>query len=223
MKSKKFEKTKKLRLNLPAIIDALEGVKHNFSEINRQLTLKREDFNDDVMNNMIAAYQYLDDMIAKNTDMFSENGMSYIQELNHIVLCGTDLETRNEYADHIKNTNKRVKELFQPIKKWYKKHCKEHPLKIAAEVYVGVLSIPQLFIEGNHRTGALISSWILIKNGYPPLALNLKNAVHYFEPSAQIKFSKKRDVKGKLKLPKYKKHFRKFLKKFLSNEYLTEA
>jgi len=46
----------------------------------------------------------------------------------------------------------------QPIRRSYHKHETANPFKVAAQVYVGVLSQPQLFQEGNHRTGSLIDS-----------------------------------------------------------------
>lgn len=41
-----------------------------------------------------------------------------------------------------------------PIRRWYRKHETENPYKVASQVYAGVLSQPQLFQEGNHRTGS---------------------------------------------------------------------
>jgi hypothetical protein len=41
----------------------------------------------------------------------------------------------------------------------------------AAEVYIYILSEPQLFIAGNHRTGALVLSYILAREGRPPFVL----------------------------------------------------
>jgi Fic family protein len=50
-----------------------------------------------------------------------------------------------------------------------------------------MLSEPQVFIEGNDRTGALVMSYILAKAGQPPFVLSFANAKPYFESSAQIK------------------------------------
>jgi hypothetical protein len=83
--------------------------------------------------------------------------------------------------------------------------------KVASQVYVGVLSQPQLYQEGNHRTGSLIASGILLQNGCPPFVLTQRDAVSYFNPSSEIKFSDKRTIRGKLRLPKYRREFREFL------------
>ena len=99
----------------------------------------------------------------------------------------------------------------KPIRRWYRKHETENPYKVAAQVYVGVLSQPQLYHEGNHRTGSLIASGILLQSGCPPFVLTRQNAVAYFNPSSEIKFTDKRSIRGKLRLPKYRRQFRDFL------------
>ena len=57
----------------------------------------------------------------------------------------------------------------KPIRRWYRKHETKNPYKVASQVYVGVLSQPQLYQEGNHRTGSLITSGILLQSGVRPL------------------------------------------------------
>jgi hypothetical protein len=47
----------------------------------------------------------------------------------------------------------------------------DHPYKLAAEAYLSIVGQPQLFTEGNHRTGSLIASWINLHAGYPPFVL----------------------------------------------------
>jgi hypothetical protein len=46
---------------------------------------------------------------------------------------------------------------------------------------------PQLFIEGNHRTGALLMSYVLVRDGQLPFVLTVENAAAYFAPSAAIR------------------------------------
>jgi PBP superfamily domain len=57
----------------------------------------------------------------------------------------------------------------------------------AAGAYVRMLSRPQLFIEGNHRTGALLMSYILVRDGLPPFVLSTDSAAAYFDPSTVVK------------------------------------
>jgi hypothetical protein len=88
---------------------------------------------------------------------------------------------------------------------------------------VGVLSQPQLYQEGNHRTGSLIASAVLLENGCPPFVLTRQNAVAYFNPSSEIKFTDKRTVRGKVRLPKYQRDFRSFLQQNVNEGYVRRS
>src|SRR3984957_2104103 len=130
--------------------------------------------------------------------------------LNHLVLLGQDYDPR-AFGRHISATRERFfanfEQYVKPIRRWYRKHETENPYKVAAQVYVGVLSQPQLYQEGNHRTGSLIASGILLQNGCPPFVLTRENALAYFNPSSEVKFTDKSSIRGKLRLPKYQPDF----------------
>lgn len=53
----------------------------------------------------------------------------------------------------------------------------------------------------------------------PPFVLTRRNAVAYFNPSSEIKFTDKRTVRGKLRLPKYQRGFRTFLVQNVDPKY----
>ena len=94
---------------------------------------------------------------------------------------------------------------------WYGAHRNESVWKRAAGVYVRILSEPQLFIEGNHRSGSLIVSYLLMREGLPPFVLTLENAEGYFNPSSVIRNSAKHGVRALYELPKIKKKYAAFL------------
>lgn len=208
-------------VDLNEIRKSLDQVQVNYPEINAKLATRREEFTDTVKENMLSAYSYLNQIIAEKIDLFSDQGLSYLLELNHIVLCGTDLKKRIEFHKYIVETRSRFYKNIKPIRQWYDNHKDSSTLKRAAEIYVGVISSPQLYYEGNHRTGSIITSWILLRGAEAPFVLNVKNARAYFEPSSLIKFTDKRKIDGKLKLPKYKKSFKKFLEEYSDPRYMT--
>ena len=94
-----------------------------------------------------------------------------------------------------------IKDLYN----WYWAYRSESIWKRAAGVYVRILSKPQLFIEGNNRTGSLLVSYLLMRAGLPPFVLTLDNAEGYFNPSSVIRNSAKHGVKALYELPKIKK------------------
>jgi len=201
-----------------------EDVKSRFPEINRDIEVPRDEFNDFVASNMVLAYKRLNELLIADINIFSNKHVMEMLELNHIVLCGHDEKLRYEYMHHLEATRVRFFEGLPPVKRWFNKHDdKDGVAKVAAEIYVGVLSQPQLFIEGNHRTGSLIASWILLRGGLPPFVLTAENARAYFNPSSQIKFSDKRVISDKFKLPKYQKSFKTFLESNIKKKFLTEA
>jgi hypothetical protein len=217
---------KGLRLRLGCIAEELLDLQRHFPAINAIVKYRRDDFTDAVRGNMLAAYEFLDEVVADNLDFFSHEGLEALLQLNHVVLLGRDYDART-FDRHISVTRQQFFDNFhryvKPIRRWYRKHETENPYKVAAEVYVGVLSHPQLFQEGNHRTGALIASGILLQNGCPPFVLTRHNAVAYFDPSSEIKFTDKRTIHGKLRLPRYKNEFRTFLERNVDVAYVHES
>jgi len=63
-----------------------------------------------------------------------------------------------------------------------------------------MLSRPQLFIEGNHRTGALLMSYLLLRDGQPPFVLAPTDALVYFARSAAIRDVDKRSPAMRFRL-----------------------
>ena len=152
---------------------------------------------------------------ARGVDLFDLQQLNLMLEINAIVLCGRDPARRLEYAQHLAATEEHffnnveggIKDLYN----WYCKHHSESVWKRAAGVYVRILSKPQLFIEGNNRSGSLIVSYLLMRDGLPPFVLSLENAEGYFNPSSVIRNSAKHGVKALYELPKIKKKYAAFL------------
>jgi hypothetical protein len=74
--------------------------------------------------------------------------------------------------------------------------------KRAAGVYVRTLSEPELFIEGNHRSGALVMSYILAREGYPPFVLTAENAI-WWTPKLGQKLGRLKRESRRLSFPGY--------------------
>jgi hypothetical protein len=219
--------TKILRFNLAKVDKSLLEVQQNWKKINDQLDReklgRRDTFDSTVRNRMMDAYGYLDSLLGKPVEPFSQKGVSEILELNNIIHYGFDTELRLEYNRAIEANSEKFTENIVPIQKWYRKHMKgnPHPLKVAAEVYVAVLGFPQLFIEGNHRTGNIVANWISMYYGHPPFVLSPETAIAYFKPSKEIKrFADKSTWRGRATLPKYRRCFKKFWEQNIDRKYV---
>ena len=205
----------KRRLDLPAIERALRKVQGRFAELSRHFTEQRDPLTDEVLRNVVEGYALIDDYVARGVDLFDLQQLNLMLEINATVLCGRDPARRLEYAQHLAATEEHffnnveggIKDLFN----WYCAYRSESVWKRAAGVYVRILSKPQLFIEGNNRTGSLIVSYLLMRAGLPPFVLTLDNAEGYFNPSSVIRNSAKHGVKALYELPKIKKKYAAFL------------
>jgi hypothetical protein len=202
-------------LDLSAIRCSLTGVQTHFARLNERFVEPRDPFSDVILENVLAGYALIDDYVVRGVDLFDLQQVDLMLEINATVLCGSDPAKRLEFAEHLAATEKHffdnaeggIKDLFE----WYGAHRKESVWKRAAGVYVRILSKPQLFIEGNHRSGSLIVSYLLLREGFSPFVLTLDNAEGFFNPSSVIRNSAKHGMKALFELPKIKKKYAAFL------------
>jgi len=215
------------RLDLKTIAQSLRDVQREFPKINEILHSRRDSMTDEVLENMLAGYAFVDKAVADGADLFTLRHIPDLLELNHIVLCGLNQQVRQEYQTHIEATAQRFYEQeefnIDDILRWYYKHENESPWKRAAGVYVRILSQPQIYIEGNHRTGALIMSYILVRDGKAPFVLTVDNAKAYFDPSTLFKATTKTATTLLTKLPRMKKLFAEFLRAQAHERYIRKV
>jgi hypothetical protein len=218
----------RVRLDLSAIESTLHEVQDSWHSIDTDLQRHRigrkDAFTSVLRDNMLSAYAYLDELLAEQVEPFSDDSIATMLELNNRVHYGTNRALKAEYASAIAANSEKFYGNIGTIVAWYRKHAGrgDHPFKLAAETYVSILGRPQLFIEGNHRSGSLIASWINLHTGYAPFVLSVDNAVAYFEPSAEIKlFADRSTWRGQARLPKYRKSFRHFWERHVEDKYVV--
>ena len=211
-------------LDLETIATSLHRVQMEFDAINQQLSWQRDPMSDEVVENLLAGYAYVDALVDAGIDVFVMGHHKHLLELNTLVLCGRNPERRVEFAAHIKATERSFYEERQggieDIVEWHSRHRHESAWNLAAGLYVRILSKPQLFIEGNHRTGVLVASYVLLRNGLPPFVLTVENARAYFDPSTVIRETYKLGPLALFRLPGIKKRFARFLRDQPSSSYL---
>lgn len=171
-------------------------MRREFEAIGGPLGLRREPLDERVVENMLDGYAFVAGLVAAGVDVFAMGHLRQLLELNTIVLCGTDPARRRQYAGHIEATERRFYGErdggIQDLVEWYAGRRGEPVWERAAGAYVRMLSKPQLFVEGNHRTGALVMSYILMGAGQPPFVLSPDCAAAYFGPSTLLKNTEKK-------------------------------
>ncbi|WP_027183479.1 hypothetical protein [Desulfovibrio inopinatus] len=219
--------SKTYQLNLAAIEESLRQTQKGFSHINDSLAMRREPIADIIIDNMLLGYSYVNDLLKNKINIVSESNKGQLLELNQIVLCGCDDRVRYEFSEHMRQTAIRFYNQedcnIDHIVKWNKKNKSKSPWRRAASTYVYMISRPQLFFEGNHRTGALMMSNVLALEGYPPFVLSINNAKAYFDPSTLAKLTHKSLFTTLYKLPKITKHFAQFLEDQAESRYLNKV
>lgn len=207
------------RPNLTQIEQSYLEVQKNWHTIDDQLdSLKigRKDtpFDRRLVENMLCAWDYLDYFIRKKDySLLSKKGGPDMLEINNLVHYGTDNDLRLEYQKALSATTEKFTRQVKPIRNYYKRKTKQKVSigGVAAEIYIAILGQPQLYIEGNHRSGSIIASWIHLVHDRPPFVLTRDNAIAFFQPAQEIKkFDKSSRWRSMTKLPKYKKAFKTF-------------
>ena len=211
--------------NLATIEEDLRGFQQNFSSINDGLAMRREDITDTMVNQIVEAYGFLNDLLRRKIDLFTPAGLHSLLEINHIVLCGKDPKTRRQYYQHLTETRAGFVRKITPIKQWVlKKRASNNPYKLATGFYSRMLSQPQLFLEGNHRTGNILLNYLLLSKQAIPYVISTDTAKPYLDLSGDIKFSDKgNSFDATVRLPGHSKRFRQFLESNASDRYIVLA
>jgi prophage maintenance system killer protein len=191
------------------------------------LRARRESLDPDIVANMMAGYQFVDSLLAQRVDLLAMGNLKLFLEINALVLFGSDVAARAGAAFQLAATEQRFYEQegggIRDVVEWYDLHRANSVWRRAAGVYISILSEPQLFIEGNHRTGALVMAYILAREGRPPFVLTAENAKAYLDPSTLITETRKHSLVALFRIPKIKRYFAQFLKEQADRKYLIAS
>jgi prophage maintenance system killer protein len=217
----------KSRLDVAAVRARLLETQRDFKQINQHLTVEKTPPSDEVINNLVAGYALIDRYLRDGIDLFAYGSSYRLLELNHTVLY--------EHADISKDEDKSqfsaTQDYFYETKNggigqlmtWLELHNRDSVWKRAAGIFTYMISQPQLFLEGNHRTGSLIMSYMLMREGHGPFVLTVDNARFYFEPAELTKKRNKHNIiDDLLHLPKQTKKFAKLLKHEHGTDYMLK-
>jgi prophage maintenance system killer protein len=215
------------QLNIDAIRSCLVDTQKNFDKINSTLTVKRKPPSNEVIDNLIAGYSKINEHLHNHIDLFKIGNSELILELNHIVLYHHSAISLEEDKSQFKATIKHFYETksagIGPLMEWLEFNKNTSIWKKTAGTFTHIISQPQLFLEGNHRTGSLIMSYLLMREGLSPFVLSYDNAKHFFEPAELTKNRHKKTLLDEfLHLPKQTQKFAKLLKDEQSKKFLKK-
>lgn len=82
---------------------------------------------------------------------------------------------------------KEVKKKFEEFLQWYAKNKRKlHPVELAAVTHIKFIEVHP-FGDGNGRVARLITNLILMKNGYPPMNIKVRDTIPYVK---QLQYAK---------------------------------
>jgi hypothetical protein len=214
------------RLDLAAIERSLRLVQDDFEAVNATLDTPRDPLSDEVVSNLMLGYGHVNRLLSVGIDPLTRGNTAQLLKLSKLVLCGTGETHYETCAPHIVETERRFYDDRNPggvraLMGYMADHKEASAWQRAAGAYIHILSQPQLFIEGNHRAGALVMSYVLAREGKPPFVLTVGNAKAYFDPSSLAKVCKKRSVRALFEMPKLRKRFAALLKDTANREFLV--
>ncbi|MCB1063361.1 MAG: hypothetical protein KDN20_10625 [Verrucomicrobiae bacterium] len=215
------------RLDLPCIETALRSLRSEFKTVNRSLTERREQLTDFATDNLLAGFAYIDHLVAESIDVFRYGESMHLLELNRIVLFGNDRANMTEYEGHLDETraqfyNDASGGSIRALVNWYQDHHHTSVELRAAGLLIHVLSQPQLFIEGNNRTGALLMNYVLLRHGFAPLIVTIDNAKDFFELAARAKSLRKGTLSGYFPLLGLRRRLTKLIHEQAEDLYLLD-
>lgn len=215
-------------INIDAVRACLIQTQEHFDAINATLSVRRTPPSDEIIENLVAGYEQVNDYLLSDIDLFEMGHSGLLLELNHIVLYHHGGLCSEEKDRQFKATEQHFysSELggIDEFMTWLRVNKTLSLWKTAAGAFTHMLSQPQLFLEGNHRTGSLIMSYLLVRGGYGPFVLSVENAKHFFEPAEIVKSRHKNLLLDEyLHLPKQTRKFSKLLKQEQSAEFLVDT
>jgi Fic family protein len=96
---------------------------------------------------------------------------------------GEEVVVRNGYGNiiHFGAPQSRINSLLNELIKWYNKNKSKYPALILASVIHNQFENIHPFADGNGRVGRLLLNNILLKNGLPPVNIDIRNQRQYYE------------------------------------------
>jgi hypothetical protein len=196
-----------------------------FEPINTGLRSRRDSLESPLIDSMVAGYGFVDRLVTEDIDLFAVGNSRHLLELNRLVLCGQP-DARGDYAAHLAATERRFYEErpggIADLVEWYQIHAGDLVWSRASGVYTRILSKPQLFIEGNHRTGVLVMSYVLLRAGEPPFVLSVENAATYFDLSTAIGSTDRHAAAALFTLPRLRRQLTALLLEYSDRRYATD-
>jgi Fic family protein len=203
--------------------NAIEGSKLNQKEVD--VLLEKDKWPNKSKEDIAEAFG-VDEAIRLIRGTKEHLSLELIKKIHHTVFRNSKLfagKFRKKGEDVVIMDNKgnvvhegapysRVTHLLKEFVEWYEKHKKKYPALVLGAVVHNQFENIHPFADGNGRVGRILLNNILIKHGLPPVNINLKNRLEYYQTLQR--YDREKDIKPTIDL--YLKEY-KLLKKQLGD------
>ena len=177
-------------LDLVAVERSLRALQGALPHVNRRLPNAQARLADASVGALLAGYAELDRLSRRRIDLFARGQSSRVLALNRLVLYGEPKPSARVHARALDDAERHFYESraggIGDLVDWYERHRTLSPTRLAAGLYARMHFAPQLFVEGNHRTGALLASHVLMRAARPPLVVTPECAPEWFALTPEL-------------------------------------
>ena len=182
--------TTRARLDLERIRAALDDFARAIPALNRELDAALAPLAPASRDALVAAYAELDRLHALGVDLLAPGESRRLLALNRIVLHGARGGASRHAATERRAASLRYYDAprggIGDLVAWYERRRRRPAPRLAAGLYVRLQCSPQLFVEGNHRTGMLLASHVLLRARCPPLVMTPALAAPWFALTPEL-------------------------------------
>jgi len=124
------------------------------------------------------AISYVEDIVRKEEPM----SQWQIKNIHRLILKGINDDYAGVYRDQqVLIAGYQLNSEMEALMNWYKNEASTlHPIVRAAMLHAIFVGIHP-FIDGNGRTSRLLLNLELMKDGYPPIIIEVKHRLAYYE------------------------------------------
>ncbi len=195
--------------------NAIEGSRLNQKEIND--LLKSDKWPDKPKEDIAEAYG-VDEALRFIRSTKEHISISFIKQIHKIVFKNSQpfagkLRKKGEEVVVMDSSGNvvhegapqgRISHLLKELIGWYNKNKKKYPALVLGAVAHNQFENIHPFRDGNGRVGRILLNNIFLKNGLPPLNINLKNRLEYYQSLREYELHKNLKPTIELYLKEYK-------------------
>jgi len=178
------------RLDLRAIERSLRALKRALPTVSHALANIQPPLEETSVAAMLAGYAEIDRLARRHVDLFARGQSARILALNRLVLYGEPKPAGHHHHRALEIGERHFYESrgggIGDLVDWRDRHRTLPPSRLAAGLYARLQNAPQLFVEGNHRTGALLVSHVLLRHGLPPFVVTPESAAEWFALTPEL-------------------------------------